>query len=90
MGDHETALICLNGHVISSGIESTPGVASDCCTSCGTRTISECPSWGEPIRGDCRPPVVIRLFTTPAFCHKCGQPYPWPTLKTEAPRNWLT
>lgn len=73
-GLHYDAQICLNGHVLHSA--GPPFELNDYCTTCGARSIDECPHCKEPIRGI---PLNKRgaSYILPQFCHKCGRPYPW-------------
>jgi hypothetical protein len=83
---YETALICLNGHVITIGLESSPEKYAKHCVRCGERTISECPNCHSKIRGYYRSEgvVVATHYTVPLFCHDCGKPYPWTETKLNA------
>jgi hypothetical protein len=77
---YETALICLNGHVITTGLESSPEMYAKHCDRCGRETISECPHCHAKIRGHYHPKGGIGLisdYVLPKFCHECGKPYPW-------------
>lgn len=70
------ALICQNGHVLSSTLDFYPGFESPFCPECGSKTISFCPNCNAPIRGieDDR---LIYEYHKPSYCHNCGSPYPW-------------
>lgn len=80
---YETALMCLNGHVITDCLESFPEKYAKYCTQCGEETISKCPHCQENIRGYYHIPgvVVVTSFRPPLFCHNCGKPYPWTERK---------
>jgi hypothetical protein len=83
---YETALICLNGHVITIGLESSPEMYAKYCDRCGERTISECEHCRAKIRGYHRLEglAVIGGYVLPKFCHNCGKPYPWTVKKMDA------
>jgi hypothetical protein len=83
---YETALICRNGHVITTGLESRPEMYAEYCVRCGEATISECPNCHTRIRGYHRIKgiVVIGGYVIPKFCHGCGKPYPWTERKMGA------
>lgn len=81
MGDtyYDLAQVCRNGHVINSMARDYPNSNQDHCDGCGAATIVSCPSCNEGIRGHHHVPGIIRLsqYTAPAYCHKCGNPFPW-------------
>lgn len=78
MGYYKTAKICLNGHLISSNIENH-SADYPFCTSCGSKTITICQNCQAPIHGYYHIKGVVSFEepTVPAFCHNCGEPYPW-------------
>lgn len=88
-GSHDVAQICLNGHVITSGLRLSPELAEDRCSKCGAETTSECPSCECAIRGYYSVPGVIAFneYLRPAFCHRCGEPFPWTKSMLEAARE---
>lgn len=74
----DIALICENGHIINTMMQTSPQYNVDYCQDCGANTVSACPSCGEPIRGvnlDSR--VYISMRSAPKYCHKCGAPFIW-------------
>lgn len=80
MGYYKKAEICLNGHLISAS--SSPSNHQAFCTQCGKPTISHCPKCKEQIRGWFENDGIVILrrkdsFKIPAYCHSCGEPYPW-------------
>ena len=85
----ETAQICINGHVITSGIESSKSSMQEFCEDCGKPTIIKCPDCNSPIRGSYRSPNVVLLvdYDVPKFCNKCGRPFPWTKAKLDAARE---
>lgn len=88
-GSHDVALICLNGHVITSGLRLSPELAQARCSRCGEETTSSCVSCGESIRGYYSVPGVIAFheYQRPAFCHGCGECFPWTKSMVEAARD---
>lgn len=71
--------ICENGHVINSRAKTSPQYNQKRCSQCGKPTLSACPACGATIRGKYHHPRVTDLtrMVAPAYCHECGQPYPW-------------
>jgi hypothetical protein len=76
---YDLAQICQNGHVINSMARDYPNSNQDHCDRCGDPTIVACPSCNSGIRGHYHVPGVIGFsqYTAPAFCYKCGKPFPW-------------
>lgn len=76
---YDVAQICQNGHVINSMAHDYPNCNQDHCHRCGARTIAACPSCMTDIRGYYHVPGVIGFdhYAAPAFCQKCGKPFPW-------------
>lgn len=88
MGYHNTAQICLNGHVIT---ENHPSEFSEkFCSKCGAETISSCLNCNTAIRGEYKVEGVYVIgsheMPVPAYCHNCGQPFPWTEDAIEATR----
>lgn len=84
----DTAQICKNGHIVNLSCKYDPEACSDFCPLCGEKTIKHCQHCHTPIRGDAYTEeavldditVTVKLnnsYQVPAYCHKCGQPYPW-------------
>lgn len=74
------AAICLKAHVITDHL--TPAVKADpYCARCGAEVLVACLSCGTAIRGDSYSEGVVMIsgYVTPApaFCFKCGNPFPW-------------
>ena len=76
---YDLAQICENGHVVNSSARDYPVSNQDHCDKCGSRTITTCPACETEIRGTHHVPGVISFggYTAPAFCYKCGEPFPW-------------
>ncbi len=84
----DTMQVCLNGHVINSGIRENPEFNEDFCNRCGKKTITNCPKCNNPIPGDLQNTGVAFIGfsqSAPDFCEKCGEPFPW-TNKEDAKR----
>ncbi|MBA7664324.1 hypothetical protein ES703_72382 [subsurface metagenome] len=82
---YATAQICINGHVITDSLESRPEKASRFCEQCGTETITNCPHCNKVIRGYYyHGGFGSTVYKLPAFCHVCGNPYPWTEAKLKA------
>ena len=81
MGYYFIAQVCLNGHVVTDRYEKSPELRKPFCTKCGQPTIIQCPSCNANILGDYHVDGVVWLGTSEpmahAYCHNCGNPYPW-------------
>ncbi len=87
---YEVAQICLNGHVITDHYQSSPERRKDFCHQCGARTIHQCPNCNTNIQGDYVVPGVVAISGrrhAPAFCHRCGTPFPWTEMNLQAARE---
>jgi hypothetical protein len=86
---YDTALICLNGHLINPAARLHPQHNRDFCTQCGAKTIQRCPSCSADILGEYHYPNVVSLepFPVPSYCHKCGARYPWMETKIQDARR---
>src|SRR5690348_2780304 len=85
-----TAQICMNGHVITSGIEISPEMRANFCATCGSATISACPSCQTPIRGVYHVPGFFSIadhYDAPNHCYNCGAVLPWTKAKLEAAKE---
>lgn len=87
---YETALICLNGHVLDTAIEGGPPPARRC-PECGAETRSTCEGCGKAIHGHLFVPGVLGgdPYQQPTYCHDCGAAYPWTTRRLEALRELI-
>lgn len=82
LGYYQNATICLNGHAASS----TTANYRRFCKDCGVNTISQCDSCDTYIQGDYEVPgiaVIGFTYYPPAYCHNCGQAYPWTKVVLE-------
>ena len=92
MGTYRTAQICPNGHVITPDADVYPERTSKFCDKCGEATITECTVCGETIRGRFTEPTGYGgwekyHFSFPAYCHNCGDPYPWTSKSLAAAKE---
>lgn len=82
---YDSALICLNGHIVNDSTNECKEKNSNYCTLCGEDTISVCDKCKAIIRGTLftneRPFESIE--TAPNFCFQCGNPFPWLVKKIE-------
>lgn len=87
-GSYDTAQICANGHLITAAANQYPEQKRAFCSSCGAKTLTNCPFCGLPIRGAHCAPVhnyvmnswstsVGRLTAIPKHCSECGMAFPW-------------
>ena len=83
---YDLAQICENGHVANSCARDYPTSNQDHCDKCGSQTITMCPACETEIRGTHHIPAVIGFddYAAPAFCHKCGEPFPWTAASLRA------
>ena len=80
---YETAEVCPNGHHTTASVETSPERRSRFCPKCGEATFTKCEKCEGRIRGHYYVPGVVAFskWTPPNYCHDCGQPYPWTTLR---------
>lgn len=83
---YDVAQICLNGHIINDSSKRYPQYNKTFCPKCGERTITKCLKCDKEIQGRYYTPGVIylKIEEPPAFCHNCGNPYPWTEKKIRA------
>ena len=83
---YDVAQICENGHVANSMAHDYPESNHDHCDKCGAETIMACPSCQTAIRGYHHVLGFIGGFdyNAPAFCYKCGAPFPWTAARLRA------
>jgi hypothetical protein len=88
MGRYDVAQICVEGHITNDHAQSVPDRNRRHCTKCGAETITACASCSAPIRGAYQTRgTPAQMSGVPAFCHECGEPYPWTGSKLEAARD---
>lgn len=84
---HDVAQICLNGHVVNDSTQKLPQHSQPHCSTCGAATITACQQCQAAIKGHYYVQGVVSFepnFWAPAFCHNCGQPYPWTQATLDA------
>ena len=88
-GQYLSAEVCQNGHLTTSGIELSPGVNAKFCPTCGAATIRACSKCEAPIRGDYYIAGMIdtSIHRPPAFCHNCGDAFPWTAVRIQAAKE---
>lgn len=79
------AQICLRGHVLNSN--GTPYKQDEHCPQCGEICIDDCQGCKAPIRGN--PVYATGNYEAPAFCYKCGRPYPWMADRLDTAKELL-
>ncbi len=77
------AHICKNGDVL---IEHTPLSGLTYCEKCGAEVLACCPSCQSPIKEWHYSMATLGKpsYERPAYCQKCGKPYPWTAAAIEA------
>lgn len=75
----DTMQVCNNGHKITEYLVSYPNYGQPFCSTCGAKTIAECPACNRPIPGHHHIPGILALDkkAVPKYCIGCGAPYPW-------------
>jgi hypothetical protein len=86
---YDTAMVCLNGHVVNGSSQKYPQHNQRFCDKCGEQSISMCPSCQTPIQGEYYVPGVASLgmSAAPGFCKECGKPFPWTERKLAAAKE---
>ena len=92
MGEYDTALVCLNGHMINGQYNDSPQHNKKFCDKCGSPTIHQCPKCNANLQGD----YIVRVYfgigdstPVPAYCFNCGQPFPWTETRLSAARELI-
>jgi len=100
---YDTALICLNGHVVNTAFHHNSMSNQHHCEKCGEKTVTQCPSCNQEIRGvrywiqqsyvDARHGGSHTTFDTryelPKFCLHCGTAYPWTDKRIQTLREYI-
>lgn len=87
---YDTALVCLNGHMVNDRAAGSPQHNEAFCERCGQATITNCPSCDTPMRGYYHSSVVViggSGTPAPVHCYACGKPFPWTEAKLAAARE---
>lgn len=75
---YDSALICMNGHIINSYFHQYPDENSSHCPECGAATIRQCPNCNKEIRGHSIGEFsYLSDYKLPSYCIYCGKPFPW-------------
>jgi hypothetical protein len=83
---YDVAQVCPNGHTANDSFREFSDFNKEFCDKCGEKTITSCPKCNNPIRGAYHAQGVIGVFeyTPPAYCHNCGNAFPWTERKIQA------
>lgn len=82
---YDSALICINGHVINSYFYKYPDENSSYCPECGALTIKQCPNCNKEIRGHSIGELsYLSDYKLPSYCIYCGKPFPWTKAAIES------
>lgn len=82
MGKYFIAEICPNGHVITDNLNEHSELHEEYCSKCGEATLTKCSGCNVSIRGEYYHSGWVSLpYEIPAFCHNCGQAFPWTERK---------
>lgn len=77
MGDNRyTALICLNGHILTDCLEISSNKNAKFCDKCSEKLISQCPECQANIPGG-YPGTIGFTPILPNGCLQCGTKFPW-------------
>lgn len=90
MGQYDVAQVCQNGHAITGRARGYPENRAEFCPKCGEPTIMQCVECNAEIPGVYDAPGVLVLGSTyypPAYCRKCGKPYPWTARQIRAAKE---
>lgn len=87
---YDVALICLNGHDINRMATRSPKFNKKHCPRCGERATWQCEaSCLSPIQGNLGDEYSTTRPPPPAFCHECGNAYPWTKRKLDATQELI-
>ena len=82
---YDVALVCENGHEVNAASQGMPEFNAKRCDKCGAKAIDACPTCETSIRGFYWGGAISAApYKPPAFCHDCGEPYPWTKASLEA------
>lgn len=74
---YDIAVICLNGHPITTTLTETPHEGVRFCGHCGEEGIAKCQKCNEVIRGESRDFYYNGPYEVKSYCVACGAAYPW-------------
>jgi hypothetical protein len=81
---YDTAQVCINGHEVNPSYHDYPKHNAEFCKICGAKTIISCPKCNAEIDGYYRDSMGLSRYKAPAFCPRCGQPFPWTESRLRA------
>lgn len=87
LNSHDTAQVCLNGHIATRSFHDSPPFREDFCTICGEATTIKCPNCSAEIRGRYRGVFSTHEPPPPAYCHACGKPHLWTCRRIDAAKE---
>jgi hypothetical protein len=84
-GGFYTAVVCRNGHALTSIAELSPERATPFCPDCASSTLSACEACGKPIPGEVSGSGgYFGGYVPPVYCRYCGAAMPWTAARLEA------
>src|ERR1700761_1526254 len=90
MGQYDAYLICKNGHGVNAAYYRSPSFNKIFCTSCGSKTLHQCPNCNKDIKGEYHVEGVISFLKPPPIpnsCDNCGKDFPWKSKKAQIKNN---
>jgi hypothetical protein len=78
-----SALVCINGHVLTKMAEESDDRDTRFCPQCGKAIINLCPKCASAIRGWTEGGFDTEMDVAD-YCPQCGEPYPWQLSKLES------
>ncbi|SEW49050.1 hypothetical protein SAMN05421841_3990 [Chryseobacterium wanjuense] len=91
MGHYDAYLVCENGHGVNDSFYKNPEFNKNFCTTCGAKTLKNCPTCGKEIQGDYHIEGVIDLTAGPTpvpdICKYCGTDFPWKSIRAKIAEN---
>lgn len=84
---YDKAMICENGHLITSSLSIDSRQNQKFCDTCGSSCVTSCKNCNEPIKGSLNQANVVYLdyiYPIPNYCNFCGEKFPWLKKKIEA------
>ena len=79
-----TAVVCREGHVLTSMKELMPEEATPYCPACASATVEACDSCGQAIPGHTKGSAYAGSYEPPAYCRYCAAPMPWTASRLTA------
>lgn len=82
-----TALVCRDGHVLTSISELRPEEVTPFCPHCASPTLTACESCGKPIPGGTKGSMYLGDFVPPVYCRYCAAAMPWTAARLDTLRE---